>query len=124
MSATHLEDSDRNRSGRSVSNWIGRSFGVLIALILVLAPTMGRSQISGTGSIQGTVSDTTGAVIPNASVVLTNDATQVKHSVNSGRDGLYSFPNMDIGTYTLTVTSAGFKTYKQERIILEVASSI
>ena len=81
MSATHLEDSDRNRSCSSVSNWIGRSFGVLIALILVLAPTMGHSQISGTGSIQGTVSDTSGAVIPNASVVLTNDATQVKHSV-------------------------------------------
>ena len=110
---------------RRTQSGIGRRFGALFALaILFLAAIAGNAQISGTGSIQGTVSDSTGAVIANASVTLTNDATQVNRAVNSGRDGLYSFPNIDIGTYTLAVTSPGFKTYNQERIILEVGSSI
>ena len=124
MNTMHPEGSDRKRIDRSVSNWMGAFFGALLGLVLVLLPATGYSQISGTGSIQGTVSDPTGAVIANAAVAITNDATQVKHAVISGRDGLFSFPNMDIGTYTLTVASPGFKTYSQQRIILEVGSSI
>ena len=124
MNTMHREGSGCEYIGRSVSNWIRGGFGALLALVLVMIPASGYGQISGTGSIQGTVSDPTGAVIANAAITVTNDATQVKHSVNSGHDGLFSFPNMDIGTYTLTVTSPGFKTYNHGRIILEVGSSI
>lgn len=97
----------------------------MFALLLVALFTgTGYAQIAGTGSIQGTVADQTGAVVPNATVVITNIATQVKRGSTSGNDGLYSFPNIDIGTYTLTVAAPGFMTYSQQGIVLEVGSSI
>ena len=94
------------------------------AVALFLLAAIGNAQISGTGSIQGTVADSTGASVPNALVTITNTATQVKRTINSGRDGLFSFPNIDIGTYDMTVTAGGFKTYDQKGIILEVGSSL
>ena len=100
-----------------------RSLAVL-AIVLISLVATGRSQIAGTGSIQGTVVDSTGAVLPGAAITLTNNATQVKRTTVSGNDGLYSFPNIDIGTYVLSVTANGFKTYTQQNIILEVGSSI
>lgn len=96
----------------------------LVVLLIASFTAFAGAQIAGTGSIQGTVSDTTGAVIPNASVTIVENATQVKHTATSGRDGLYSFPNMNIGNYTLTVTAPGFKSYTQRGIVLEVGSSI
>src|SRR5664280_928751 len=102
----------------------GMFFSALLALALCLFPASGLAQIAGTGSIQGTISDPTGAVLPNATVTITNDATQAKHSAVTGNNGLYSFPNINIGTYTLTATAQGFKTYSQRNVILEVGSSI
>jgi hypothetical protein len=81
-------------------------------------------QISGTGSIQGTVADSTGAVVPGATVTVTEDATQVQHAVKTDGKGLYNFPNINIGTYTLTTTAPGFRGYKQSGIVLDVSSSI
>src|SRR5215831_5838629 len=101
-----------------------RLFQLLTLIALVFSGAMGRAQIAGTGSIQGSVSDATGAIIPDATVMLTNVATGVAHPSVSSKTGLFSFPNMDIGTYTLMVTSPGFKTYSQQNIILEVGSSI
>ena len=97
---------------------------VLALLLVVLLPLAAAAQISGTGSIQGTVADTSGAVIPGATVTLTNVAKQVTRTATSGANGLYSFPNAEIGTYNLTVTAQGFKTYSQQNIILEVGSNI
>ena len=101
-----------------------RVFSLLFGVVLLFSAAIGSSQIAGTGSIQGSVSDGTGAVIPDATVVLTNVATGVAHNSVSSHAGLYSFPNMDIGTYTLTVSASGFKTYSQQHIILEVGSNI
>ena len=95
-----------------------------IALLLCLVASFAHAQIAGTGSIQGTVADPTGALVPNASIVITANSTGVTHSAVSGRDGLYNFPNIDIGTYSVTVKSAGFKTYTQQNVVLEVGSSI
>jgi hypothetical protein len=78
----------------------------------------------GTASIQGTVVDTTGAVIPGAAIVLIDTATQVRRAATSDSSGLYSFPNVPIGTYSLSVTETGFQTYTQTNIVLEVGSSI
>jgi hypothetical protein len=81
-------------------------------------------QISGTGSIQGTVADSSGAVVPHVKVTITEDATQVQHTVTTNGEGFYNFPNTSIGTYTLTVAAQGFQGYKQPGIVLDVASSI
>ena len=100
--------------------WIAALFCISIVL---LAPK-GIAQTAGTGNIQGVVADGTGAVIQNATVTATNIATQVKHEAKSGASGLFSFPNLAIGTYTLDVTAASFEHYRQSNIVLDVGSSI
>ncbi len=98
--------------------------GVITLITLVLTPCSIRAQIAGAANIQGTVSDTTGAVVAGASVVLTDEATLVKRTSKSDASGAYLFPGVPIGTYDLTVVAAGFKTYEQKGIVLEVGSSI
>jgi hypothetical protein len=85
---------------------------------------MARAQVAGTGNIQGTIADQTGAVIANATVTLTEMSTQVKHTSQTDGSGVYVFPNITIGTYSLGVASPGFETYTQTGIVLEVGSSI
>ena len=84
----------------------------------------GQAQIAGTGNIQGTVADSTGAVVPNATVTLTDEATHVKRIAQTSGAGIYLFPGIPVGTYDLSAAAPGFKTYEQTRIVLEVGSSI
>jgi Carboxypeptidase regulatory-like domain len=97
---------------------------VVFCIAIFSFAVKGYSQTAGTGSIQGSIADATGAVIQNASVTATNIATQVKHTAVTGGNGLYSFPNLDIGTYTVVVAAQGFEHYSQSNIVLEVGSSI
>lgn len=100
------------------------AFFGLGALLMLLAIPRGNAQIAGTGSIQGVVTDNSGAEIQNASVTATDTATQVKHQAKTNASGLYSFPNLPIGTYTVGVTATGFESYSQSNIVLDVGSSI
>src|SRR5258708_14046248 len=97
---------------------------LFIGVAVLLLCLQGNSQTAGTGSSQGSVTDTIGAVIQNASVIATNIATQVKHTETTDASGLYSFPNLAIGTYTLEASAQGFQHYRQSNIVLEVGSSI
>jgi hypothetical protein len=97
---------------------------MLVLTVLLLATGVTRAQIAGTGNIQGTVTDSTSAVVAGASVVLTDESTQVKRSTVSDSSGVYLFPDVPISTYDLRVTATGFKTYEQKGIVLEVGSSI
>jgi hypothetical protein len=96
----------------------------LFVFAALLAPLALRAQIAGTANVQGTVTDSTGAVVATANIALTNEATQVKRTTVCDSSGVYLFPNVPIGTYDLTVTATGFKTYAQKGIVLEVGSSI
>jgi hypothetical protein len=112
-----------------LSNWSGgwgvKYWSIVIAcLAMVLCSGSANAQIAGSGSIQGSIVDGTGAVIQKASVTATNVATQVKHTAITAENGLYSFPNLDIGTYTIDVAVQGFEHYRQSNIVLEVGSSI
>jgi len=98
---------------------------VCLTLFLVaLGAQSALGQVAGTASLQGTIADASGAVIPSASITLTNDATHVARSAKSDNSGLYSFPNIPIGSYSLGVTRAGFQSYTQTNVVLEVGSSI
>src|SRR5579872_2651305 len=95
--------------------------GLLAAVAL---PPASSGQIAGTGNIQGTVTDSTGAVVPQATVVLTDESTHVARRTTSDNAGVYVFPGIPISTYDLSVSAPGFSTYEQKRIVLEVGSSI
>ena len=68
---------------------------------------------SGAGSIQGTVTDPTGAVIIGASIRVVNHATGVAIDTKSNSVGFYQVPELFTGTYVVSVTAAGMKTYNQ-----------
>ena len=73
-----------------------------------------------TAAINGTVTDTSGAVIPAARVVLTNTATGAERSAITNDTGTYVFPGVIPGIYTLTVNAEGFNTAKAEALTLAV----
>lgn len=70
--------------------------------------TAAKAQVD-TGAIRGTVTDPTGAVVPNARVTVASDATGLTLSTASASDGTYTFNPLKIGSYTVTVEAPGFK---------------
>ena len=86
--------------------------------LIMAALAMAQNQMSATAV--GAVTDQTGAVVPNATVTLTNNATGVTlHGATNG-DGAYYIPYVPPGTYTLTVESKGFQKYVQNGVQMEV----
>lgn len=81
----------------------------LLVLMLVGMSIIAFAQ-APTGIITGTVSDESGAVIPNATVVITNKATGAARTVTTNAEGLYSAPAMEVGEYEIRVEVQGFKT--------------
>ncbi len=88
--------------------------------VLLSAPLHG--QAAGTASMQGTVRDASGAVVPNATVVFTSNETGTRREVKSAGSGDFSVPNVPVGAYTLSVTATGFSGFKQNGT-LEVGSN-
>jgi hypothetical protein len=113
----------RNRRFKQLERFNRWILVSLCIAILIFAAT-GNAQTAGTGNIQGVVTDGTGALIQNATVTAINTAMQVKHTVITDSNGLYSLPNLAIGSYTVEATAGGFKRYRQTDIKLEVGSSI
>jgi hypothetical protein len=70
------------------------------------------------GSINGTVTDSTGAVVPGSNVKLTEINTGIQETENSNGAGNYSFPDLKPGTYTVVVSKEGFKEARSSNIIL------
>jgi len=73
-----------------------------------------------TASIVGTVTDPTGAAVPNAKVTVTNTATFVDRTYTTNDDGSFVATLLPIGTYKVSVTSQGFKTVSRTGITLNV----
>ncbi|MGH7866369.1 MAG: carboxypeptidase-like regulatory domain-containing protein, partial [Candidatus Dormibacteraceae bacterium] len=81
----------------------------VIGMIALLGAQESSAQ-ANRASITGTVTDSSGAVIPNAAVTATNDGTKVATKSVSNGTGIYSIPNLPPGTYTVTANAEGFKT--------------
>ncbi len=98
-----------------------RSLFPFLALlsILVASAASVAAQVS-TVTIHGTVSDATGAVIPNAQVTAVNLETNFSRSVTTDSSGGYAIQFLPLGPYRLEVTATGFKKFVQSGIVLEV----
>jgi hypothetical protein len=81
------------------------------------------AQLSGKGEITGTVTDKTGAVIPNAEVTAINGATGFSTTAKTNGAGSYNFANLDPGIYSVTVTAEGFQKLKQENVHVNAMES-
>jgi hypothetical protein len=96
---------------------------LLLALAVPLAFVLTSVSLhaqADTGSIQGTIKDPSGAVIPNAKVTLTNEGTNLALTQTAGADGTYIFTPVKIGIYSVTAEAAGFAKAVQPHITLEI----
>ncbi len=93
--------------------------GSAIALVAFACPTFG--QVGGRVAITGTVTDSTGAAVPDAKVTVINQDTGTSTVVGTSSAGIYSTPRLDLGTYTVRVEKEGFKTYDHTGIVLTSA---
>ena len=113
----------RNRISGFSSRLVS-GLAVLSVLTLALFSMRAAAQIAGTANVQGVVQDSSGAVVPNANVTITDVATHVSHAAKTDSAGFYIFPGLNVGTYNLSAVASGFQTYEQTNIVLEVGSSI
>jgi hypothetical protein len=95
-------------------------FSALLAVCLFFSLTLLHAQRTQ-GTISGTVSDPSGAVIPKAQITVTNEETGSKRTVTSNEAGYYSVGNLEPGTYSVGATSGGFKRVEKSGIDLHVA---
>jgi len=99
--------------------------GVLTAVVFVTFAFAARAQDATSGSISGTVSDSTGALIKGATVVLTNtDRNQVERTLTTNDAGFYTATSLPLGNYTVKVSSSSFATVVTNGITLHVADAL
>lgn len=96
----------------------------LIAAALLLAPGLAFSQQGSNGSISGTVTDASGAVIAAAKMTVLNVKTGVSGSATTNTTGAYTFQSLQPGTYQVTAEAAGFRREVVKGIELDVAGRL
>src|SRR6202158_1063150 len=108
-----------------LSKWktLATSFVALMLIHSVALHVDIQAQVAG-GTITGTVVDSSGRLLPNASVSITNVATGINRSVTTNEDGLYIAPNLLPASYELTFSGPGFKTEVRSGIELTVGATV
>lgn len=95
-----------------------------LSFLLLSIALCGPVYAQSTASLNGTVTDATGAAVPNARVLVTNQATGVQSATQSDAAGAYLFPSLPIGIYRIEVTAPSFQTAAISNLKLEVATSV
>ena len=99
-----------------------RRQGLALAAVCFLAAALAAPSQAQVlyGNILGNVSDSTGAVIPGAQVTITHDETGATRSGESNASGVYNFPTVPAGNYTVEVRSEGFRTHNETGVAVGV----
>jgi len=97
-------------------------FALFYAVVLLLCGATSLPAQFDSASILGTVHDSTGAVVPNASVTLFSIAKGVSTERQAGASGDYEFPNVSPGDYRIVATAAGFQQTSTDRFTVNVAA--
>lgn len=92
---------------------------VVTCFALLVAAGAGFGQVGGTGTIQGTITDPSGAAVAGASVTATNAATGVPTGRKTTDAGFFVLPLLPAGTYNVTVQAAGFQTFNQRNVVVD-----
>lgn len=93
----------------------------MCGLLLLIAVTSASAQF--TAVVQGTVSDSTGGLVPDATVTLTNKATGQAHTTTTSGDGFYRISGLGPGNYTLSAEKTGFKKQLLESVVVSAEAA-
>jgi outer membrane receptor protein involved in Fe transport len=96
---------------------------LLIGVLLICAGSL-HAQTAVTGAVTGSVKDSTGAVLTDATVEATNTNTRVTDRTTTNAAGFFRFPSLVPGTYTITVTKTGFAKYVRQDMTVEAGSAL
>jgi len=103
-----------------------KKFRLLFALpcmLLGLLTQLAVAQNANSGVLQGIVSDSVGAVVPDVSVDILNDQTGILQSTKTNSDGLYAVTSVPLGQYTITFSKVGFDTYVRQGVLVFVGTA-
>ena len=115
--------SSRQTSGRF--RGIGRWLCLAIAVCLLAPASSAFGQAQNTGSILGSVTDSSGAVIPGAKVTAIEPTTGFNRSVVTNKSGEFVLPDVPVGTYLVTVTAGdNFETYQQDGVVIDADKAV
>lgn len=95
---------------------------LLFAALLMISPAV-RSQ-GNQGAVEGSVVDPSGAAVPDAALTATNVATGISFQTKTGADGLFTFPVLPVGTYTIEVEHPGFAKLTRKGVNLSVGARL
>lgn len=99
-------------------------FRTTLCVLILFAFAAGAAAQTSASRITGTVADTTGAVVPGATVTARNEATGITQTQSTTDAGLFAFTDLPAGVYTITVEKPGFKTAQQTNNVLEVGTPL
>jgi carboxypeptidase family protein len=91
---------------------------LLLATFIAFDPGFVSAQTGGEAAISGVITDSTGSLLANATVIARNNATGVETSRVTTSAGVYQISPLIVGTYTITVSAKGFQTFQQENVAL------
>ena len=97
---------------------------VFAATLLIASPRFAHSQGGGTGTILGTVTDSSGAVVPNAKVLVKNTGTNLHFTTETSSAGDFSAPSLNPGPYTVTVEAPSFQKAVTDTITVAVDQKV
>ena len=103
-----------------------RRIGLFLPLIAVAVGLLVSASVFGqsTATVQGSITDSKGAVVPNATVILRNKATSIERTTQTDSDGNYQVAALPVGTYVIEVRASGFKTQVADQVSIQVAQTV
>src|SRR5262252_1156702 len=105
-----------------LTKWQGDLMRARTTLAFVLLVAVNLSAQTFRGTILGTVTDASGAVVAGAKVTVKNSGTGLARTTETSGDGSYSVPELPIGTYNVTVSQSGFQTFLATGVAVDVAT--
>src|SRR5215471_196530 len=94
----------------------------LLGCIIIFLATAAFGAVGG--SISGTIKDSTGGVIPGAMVTVTNSSIRTEFKTMTDARGSFSFPNLAVGSWDLSIETTGFKPEKKRGLVIDVNTAL
>ena len=95
-----------------------------VLALMIISGSAVWGQMAGSGSVDGTVTDPSNAVVPSANITLTDTATGAVRTATTNESGIFFMANVAPGTYDLTITKPGFRQYKLSKQVVNVGSNL